>query len=61
MTGFYTNREMHGRVKVKTSAQKEAEREAKKKLLVKKFSAAKDRLFELKNKFENVCKVEYLY
>jgi len=44
---------MHGRVKVKTSAQKEAEREAKKALLVKKFSAAKDRLFELKPKFEN--------
>ena len=49
---------MHGRVKVKTSAQKEAEREAKKALLVKKFSAAKDRLFELKTKFENVCKLQ---
>ena len=45
---------MHGRVKVKTSAQKDAERAAKKAKLMAQFSAAKSRVFELKEKFEKV-------
>ena len=47
---------MHGRVKVKTSAQKEAERAEKKAKMSKQFTIAKDRIFELKQKFELVSR-----
>ena len=45
---------MHGRVKVKTTAHKKAERAEKKAKMSNKFTIAKDRIFELKEKFELV-------
>ena len=45
---------MHGRVKVKSNAQKEAERAQKKKDLAKQFNVAKEQLSQLKEKFDSV-------
>merc|ERR1712227_551788 len=50
--GVRKNREMHGRVKVKTDAQKEAEKAAKREKISKYFTHARNKIFELKRKFE---------
>ena len=52
---------MHGRVKVKTDAQKEAEKAAKREKISKYFTHARNKIFELKRKFEKVNVNKSLY
>ena len=52
---------MHGRVKVKTDAQKEAEKAAKREKISKYFTHARNKIFDLKRKFEKVIVDNLLY